>query len=64
MARLETLGAILEMVVGAFEEVNSDLSRVITVLAQSFSSPGRQGSQSLMAGILFVRLQVACLTTR
>ena len=33
MARLESLGDILELVVGAFGEASSDLDRVITALA-------------------------------
>ena len=35
MARLETHGDILELVVGAFGEVSSDLDRIISALAES-----------------------------
>ena len=35
VARLESLGDILELVVGAFGEASSDLDRVITALAES-----------------------------
>ena len=35
MARLETHGDILELVVGAFGEVSSDLNRVISAMAES-----------------------------
>ena len=35
VARLESLGEILQLVVGAFGEVSSDLDRVVTGLAES-----------------------------
>ena len=35
VARLKCLGSILELVVGAFGEVSSDLDRTVTALAES-----------------------------
>ena len=35
VARLETFGELLELVVGAFGEVSSDMDRVISAMAES-----------------------------
>ena len=79
MARLETHGDILELVVGAFGEVSSDLDRVISALAESrvlflARESGRMvtdGWRSVILGqyrryfsTLFVKAQAACLTAR
>ena len=79
VARLETHGDILELVVGAFGEVSSDLGRVITALAESrvlflareSGKPVTDGWRSVILGqyrryfsSLFVRVQAACLTAR
>ena len=46
VARLESLGEILELVVGAFGEVSSDLDRVMHWQSQEFStSPEKVESQ-------------------
>ena len=78
-ARLETLGGILEQIVGAFGEVSTDLDRLITALAESrilylAQETGRlrmDGWRSVVLGqyhrhflVLFVRVQAACLTAR
>ena len=79
VARLETLGGILELVVGAFGEASSDLDRTIKALAESrvlFLSresgrPVTDGWRSVVLGqyrrhfsVLFVRVQATCLTAR
>ena len=79
MARLETHGDILELVMGAFGEVSSDLDRVISALAESrvlflARESGRMvtdGWRSVILGqyrryfsTLFVKAQAACLTAR
>ena len=79
MARLETHGDILELVVGAFGEVSSDLGRVISALAESrvlylareSGKPVTDGWRSVVLGqyrryfsTLFVKVQAACLTAR
>ena len=79
MARLETHGDILELVVGAFGEVSADLDRVISALAESrvlflARESGRlvtDGWRSVVLGqyrryfsTLFVKAQAACLTAR
>ena len=79
VARLETHGDILELVVGAFGEVSSDLDRVISALAESrvlylARESGRlvtDGWRSVVLGqyrrhfsTLFVKAQAACLTAR
>ena len=79
VARLETFGSILELVVGAFGEASSDLDRVVTALAESrvlylsreSGKPVTDGWRSVILGqyrryfsVLFVRAQAACLTSR
>ena len=79
VARLETQGDILELVVGAFGEASSDLGRVITALAESrvlflareSGKPVTDGWRSVILGqyrryfsSLFVKVQAACLTAR
>ena len=79
VARLETFGDILELVVGAFGEVSSDLDRVVTAMAESrvlflsreSGKPVTDGWRSVILGqyrrffsVLFVRVQAACLTAR
>ena len=79
VARLETHGDILELVVGAFGEVSADLDRVISALAESrvlflARESGRlvtDGWRSVVLGqyrryfsTLFVKAQAACLTAR
>ena len=79
VARLESLGDILELVVGAFGEASSDLDRVITALAESrvlylsreSGKPITDGWRSIVLGqyrryfsVLFVKVQAACLTAR
>ena len=79
VARLESLGSILELVVGAFGEVSADLGRLITALAESrvlflareSGKPITDGLRSIVLGqyrryfsVVFVRVQAACLTAR
>ena len=79
MARLETFGSILELVVGAFGEASSDLDRMVTAMAEArvlylsreSGKPVTDGWRSLVLGqyrryfsVLFVRVQAACLTAR
>ena len=79
VARLESLGEILELVVGAFGEASCDLDRVITALAESrvlylsreSGKPVTDGWRSVILAqyrryfsVLFVRVQAACLTSR
>ena len=79
MARLDSFGDILELVVGAFGEVSSDLDSVITALAESrvlflsreTGKPATDGWRSTVLGqyrrhfsVLFVKVQAACLTAR
>ena len=79
VARLESLGSILELVVGAFGEVSSDLDRTVTALAESrvmylsreSGKPMTEGWRSVVLGqyrrhfsVLFVKVQAACLTAR
>ena len=79
VARLETFGNILELVVGAFGEASSDLDRVVTAMAESrvlylsreSGKPVTDGWRSIVLGqyrryfsVLFVRVQAACLTSR
>ena len=79
VARLERHGDILELVVGAFGEVSSDLDRVISAMAESrvlylARESGRlvtDGWRSVILGqyrryfsTLFVKAQAACLTAR
>ena len=79
VARLENHGDILQLVVGAFGEVSSDLDRVISALAESrvlylareSGKPATDGWRSVVLGqyrryfsVLFVRVQMACLTAR
>ena len=79
VARLERHGDILELVVGAFGEVSSDLDRVISAMAESrvlylARESGRlvtDGWRSVILGqyrryfsTLFVKAQAACLTSR
>ena len=77
MARLETLGGLLELVVGAFGEASADLGRTIKALAESrvlylsreTGKPVTEGWSSVVLSqyrryfsVLFVRVQAACLT--
>ena len=79
VARLETFGELLELVVGAFGEVSADMSRVISALAESrvlylsreSGKPVTDGWSSVVLGqycryfsVLFVKVQAACLTAR
>ena len=79
VARLESLGEILQLVVGAFGEVSSDLDRVVTALAESrvlflsreSGKPVTDGWRSVVLAqyrryfsCLFVRVQAACLCAR
>ena len=79
MARLESLGGILELVVGAFGEVSSDLGGLIKALAESrvlylARETGKLvtewwistvlGQYRRYFSVLFVRVQAACLTAR
>ena len=79
VARLESLGSILELVVGAFGEVSSDMERTITALAESrvlylsreSGKPVTEGWRSVVLSnycryfsVLFVKVQSACLTAR
>ena len=79
VARLETFGEILQLVVGAFGEASSDLDSVVTALAESrvlflsreCGKPVTDGWRSVILGqyrryfsVLFVRVQAACLTAR
>ena len=79
MARLQLLGSILELVVGAFGEVSSDLASVISALAESrvlylsreSGKPVTDGWRSVVlaqyrrnSSCLFVRVQAACLSAR
>jgi hypothetical protein len=79
VARLESLGSILELVVGAFGEVSSDMGRLITALAESrviflareSGKPVSEGMRSAVLGqyrryfsVVFKRVQAACLTAR
>ena len=77
VARLETLGGLLELVVGAFGEASADLGRTIKALAESrvlylsreTGKPVTEGWSSVVLSqyrryfsVLFVRVQAACLT--
>ena len=79
MARLESLGGILELVVGAFGEVSSDLGSLIKAMAESrvlflareLGKPITEGWSSVVISqyrrffsVLFVKVQAACLTAR
>ena len=79
VARLESFGEILQLVVGAFGEVSSDLDRVVTALAESrvlflsreSGKPATDGWRSVVLAqyrryfsCLFVRVQAACLCAR
>ena len=79
VARLERNGDILELVVGAFGEVSSDLDRVISAMAESrvlylARESGRlvtDGWRSVILGqyrryfsTLFVKAVAACLTAK
>ena len=79
VARLESLGDILELVVGAFGEASSDLDRVITAMAESrVLYLSRESGKTVTDGwrsvvlaqyrrffsVQFVKVQAACLTTR
>ena len=79
VARLETFGEILQLVVGAFGEVSSDMERVIVAMAESrvlylsreTGKPVTDGWRSLVLGqyrrhfsVLFVKVQAACLLSR
>ena len=79
VARLESLGELLELVVGAFGEASCDLDRVITALAESrvlylsreSGKPVTDGWRSVILAqyrryfsVLFVKVQAACLTSR
>ena len=79
VARFETFGDILELVVGAFGEASADLDRVVTALAESrvlylsreSGKPVTDGWRSVVLGqhrryfsVLFVKVQAACLTAR
>ena len=79
MARLESLGGILELVVGAFGEVSSDLGSLIKAMAESrvlflareMGKPIAEGWSSVVLSqyrryfsVLFVKVQAACLTAR
>ena len=79
MAKLESLGEILELVVGAFGEASCDLDRVITALAESTDFYLSQvigklvtdGWRSVIVAqnwryfsLIFVRVQAACLISR
>ena len=79
VARLETLGGILELVVGAFGEASADLDRTISGLAESrvlflsreSGKPITDGWRSTVLGqyrrhfsVLFVKVQAACLSAR
>ena len=79
VARLETFGELLELVVGAFGEVSSDMDRVISAMAESrvlflsreSGKPVTDGWRSVVLGqyrrffsVLFVKVQAACLSAR
>ena len=79
VARLEGLGSILELVVGAFGEVSADLDRTVTALAETrvlylsreSGKPVTEGWRSVVLGqyrrhfsVVFVKVQAACLTAR
>ena len=78
VARLESLGEILELVVGAFGEASCDMDRVMTALAESrvlylsreSGKPVTDGWSVILAQywryflVLFVKVQAACLTSR
>ena len=79
VARLDTMGDILELVVGAFGEASTDLERVMVAMAESrvlylsreTGRPVTDGWRSVVVGqyrrhfsVLFVKVQAACLLSR
>ena len=79
VARLETFGELLELVVGAFGEVSTDMDMVISAMAESrvlylsseTGKPVTDGWRSVVLGqyrrffsVLFVKVQAACLSAR
>ena len=79
VARLESLGGILELVVGAFGEASADLGALVKAMAESrvlflsreLGKPVTEGWSSVVLAqyrryfsVLFVKVQAACLTAR